>query len=119
MLAFGLLFEPAGRLQSRLLGLQSLEIIVAAGVKVELALIDMQNHVAAIVQQFAVVADHQGAMWVFLQSRFKPERAFQVEVVGRLVQQHQLWLGEQGRSQGDAHAPAAREMRHRPLQIGG
>ena len=67
-----------------------------------------------IVQQLAVVADDQRGVRVFLQPRFEPERAFQVEIVGRLVQQQQVGLGEQRRRQRHAHPPAAGELRHRP-----
>ena len=55
---------------------------------------------------------------IFLQPRLEPERAFEVEIVGRLVEQQQVGLGEQGRGQRHAHAPAAGELRHRPGQVG-
>ena len=55
---------------------------------------------------------------IFLQPRFEPQRAFEIEVIGRLVEQQQIGLGEQSRGQRHAHAPAAGELRHRPLEIG-
>ena len=71
--------------------------------------------VQTVVQQLAVVADDQGRVRVFLQPRLQPQRAFQVEVVGRFVEQQQVGLGEQGRGQGHAHPPAAGELGHRAL----
>ena len=50
--------------------------------------------------------------------RFQPERRFQVEVVGRLVEQQQIGVGEQRGGEGDAHAPAAGEFFDRPLLRG-
>ncbi len=70
-----------------------------------------------LVQHFAVVGDDQGGRGVFLQPRLEPESAFQVEVVGRFVQQQHVGLGEQGGGEGDAHAPASRIVRHRPLLV--
>ena len=55
----------------------------------------------------------------FRQPRLQPHRAFEVEVVGGFVQQQQVGFGEQRRRQGDAHAPAAGELRHRARQVGG
>ena len=49
----------------------------------------------------------------------QPERAFEVEIVGRLVEQQQVGLREQRRGERDAHAPAAGKFRAWPLLIGG
>ncbi len=78
----------------------------------------MQDVVDRVVEQLAVVADHQGGARIALQPRLQPQRAFQVEIVGRLVQQQQVGLGEQGGGQRHAHTPAAGELRHRPAQVG-
>ncbi len=77
----------------------------------------MQDVLHGVVQQLAVVADDEGGVRVFLQPRLQPQGAFQIEVVGRLVQQQQVGLREQGRGQRHAHPPAARELRHRPRQV--
>ena len=107
----GLLLGAHGRLQPQLLGAALLEVVVAAGVEVELAAGQMQGGVH-LVEQLAVVADHQGGVRILLQPRLEPERAFQVEVIGGLVEQQQVGLGEQRRGQGHAHAPAAGELGH-------
>ena len=53
----------------------------------------------------------------FLQPRLEPERAFEVEIVGRFVEQQQVGLGEQRGRQRHPHPPAAGELRHRPGQV--
>ncbi len=61
------------------------------------------------VQQLAVVGDDQHRVGVFDQVVFQPECAFEIEVVGRLVQQQIVGLREEDGGEGHAHPPAARE----------
>ena len=49
----------------------------------------------------------------------QPERAFEIEIVGRLVEQQQVGLREQRRGERDAHAPAAGEFGAGALLVGG
>lgn len=42
---------------------------------------------------------------------FQPERGFDVEMVGRFVEQQQIGVQEQRRGKRHAHPPAAREVR--------
>ena len=64
------------------------------------------------------MADDQRGVRIFLQARFEPERAFKIEIVGRLVEQQKIRLGEQGRGERDPHAPAAGKLGHRTFEIG-
>ena len=48
----------------------------------------------------------------------QPQRAFEVEIVGRFVEQEQVGLAEQHGRERDPHAPAAGELRARALEIG-
>ena len=48
----------------------------------------------------------------------QPQRAFEVEIVGRLIEQQQIGLGEQHRRERNPHAPAAGEIRARTLLRG-
>ncbi len=48
------------------------------------------------------------------QPALQPHRRFEVEMVGRLVEQQQVGGGEQRGRQRHAHPPAARERFHRP-----
>ena len=71
----------------------------------------MQDPVDRIVEQIAVVADDDDGARIARQMVGKPERAFKIEIVGRLVEQQQVRLGEQHRGERDAHAPAAGKIR--------
>ena len=44
----------------------------------------------------------------------EPQRALEIEIVGRLVEQQEVGLGEQSRGERDAHAPAAGKGGQRP-----
>ena len=72
--ALRILLGLGSHLQTGLLGAPRLELIVAAGVKLKLALAQMQNGIDRIVQKLAVVADDQRGMRIFLQARFQPAR---------------------------------------------
>jgi hypothetical protein len=80
----------------------------------------MQDVPHGAVQQAAIVADDENRVRVARQVAFQPERAFEVEVVGRFIQQKQIGLREQHAGQRHAHSPAARESGagHRLLVLG-
>ncbi len=48
----------------------------------------------------------------------EPQGAFEVEIVGGLVEEENVRLGEQHRGERDAHAPAAGEFRAGALLVG-
>ena len=85
------------------------ELVVGAGIERQLAVIEMQDRAHGPVQQPAIVRDDQHGMGVALQVAFQPERAFEIEVVGRFVEQQDVGLREQHTRQRHAHPPAARE----------
>ena len=70
----------------------------------------MQNAIRHSVQNMAVMADQQKGAGVTAQMIFKPHRRFEIEMVGRLVEEEEIRLGEQSGRQGDTHAPAAGEI---------
>ena len=86
--------------------------------KAQLARAQMQDGFDRIVEKLAVVADDHCGVGIFLQPGLQPQRAFQVEIIGRLVQQQQVGFREQRGGERHAHAPAAGEIRHRTMQIG-
>ena len=96
-----------------------LERGIAALVERQLAPIEMQDLVDRGVEQVAVMADHDHGAGIVGQMVFQPQRAFEIEIVGRLVQQQQVWRREQRRRQRHSHAPAAGEFRARPRLIRG
>ncbi len=75
----------------------------------------MQNMRRDVVQQIAVMADDDDGGWIAGEIVDQPQRAFEIEIIGRLVEQQQVGLGEQHGGERDAHAPAAGEFRKRAL----
>ena len=61
------------------------------------------------------MADQKHGVRVVAEIVFEPQRAFQIKIVGRLVEQEQIGLGEQHGSKRDAHPPAAGEAGCRAL----
>ena len=87
------------------------EGVVVAGIERELAVFEMQDEFGGRVQQVAVMADDQNRAAIALEIILQPQHAFEIEIVGRLVEQQQIGRGEQDRGQRHAHAPAAGEFR--------
>ena len=83
------------------------ESIVAAGIELQLAPLQMQDEFAGGIQKVAVMADDQHGAAIAQEKILQPQHAFQVEIVGGLVQQQQVGCGEEDRRQRHAHAPAA------------
>ena len=67
-----------------------LEIVVAAGVERQLTLLEMKNGIDHVVEQVALVADDDQGTGVGLEEALKPQRCFEIEVVGRLVKQQHV-----------------------------
>ena len=101
--------------EALLLAARLLELVVAAGVERELALGQMQDRADRAIEQLAVVADDQHGVRIVGEIVLEPQRALEVEVVGGLVEQQQVGLGEQHGGQRHAHAPAAGVLGAGPL----
>ena len=109
---FLLLFQF--ELQGLLFGPLFLEIVISAAIQRQFALIEMQDVVDRLVEQIAVMADHQRHMRIARQIFHQPQRAFEIEIVGRLVQQQEVGFGKQHGGQCHAHPPATRKGRAGP-----
>ena len=105
-------------LLQRALGADADEFVEAAGVSAILPRSRMRDGLHRAVEQAAVVRYHQGGAGKAGEPGFQPQRGFEVEMVGRFVEQQQIRVGEQRGGQGDAHAPAAGKFLHRAL-LGG
>src|SRR3569623_617002 len=70
----------------------------------------MQDLIDRGVEQIAVMADADDRARIVREMVLEPERAFEIEIVGRLVEQQQLGSGEQRCGQCHAHSPAAGEL---------
>jgi hypothetical protein len=94
------------------------EGVVAARVKRELAVLEMQNELRHGIEQIAVVADDEDAAAIALEIILEPQHAFEIEIVCRLVEQQQVGRGEQNPRERHAHAPAAGEFGAGTLLLG-
>ena len=86
------------------------EGVVVALVERQLLPVQVQDRPDRAVQQVAVVADDQHGVRVAREEGLEPDRALEVEVVGRLVEQQHVGPREQHRGQRHPHPPAAGEL---------
>ena len=111
-----LLVEHRLLLQQALAAL-ALEVGIAAGVEVELLLLDVGDVGDAGVEELAVVRDQEQRAAIVAQPGLEPDHRVEVEVVGGLVEQQQVRAAHQRLRQVQAHAPATGEVRHRALDV--
>jgi hypothetical protein len=81
----------------------------------ELGCIEMQDMIANGIEQIAVVADDKDRRRVAFKIIDQPKRAFEIEIIGRLFEKHQIRARKQNRGESDAHPPAAGKFVKRPL----
>ncbi len=87
------------------LGLE--EVIVAALVGKELPGGELDDAVGDAVEEIAVVGHEEAGAAGADEELFEPGDRFDVEVVGRLVEDEQVWAGDDGAAEGDAAFLAA------------
>src|SRR5690606_708340 len=85
----------------------ALEGVVVATVERQLSALEVEDAVYCAIEQVAIMADQQEGARVAGEMAFEPQRSFQIQMVGRLVQQQQVRLDKKQRRQRHAHAPAA------------
>ena len=90
MLALRLLFLDHFLVEHHAFAAQAFEVGVAAAIERELATFQRQNLVDGVVEQIAVMADHDQRRGITRQMILQPECPFEVEIVGRLVEQQQI-----------------------------
>ena len=119
--AFAFVGLPSGMLgiEQFARGALLLERGIAALVEGKFAAIEMQDLVDRRLEQIAVVTDDDDGARIVGEMVFQPERAFEVEVVCRLVQQQQVGGRKQRRGQRHAHPPATGKFRAWPVLIFG
>ena len=88
---------------------------VVADVHRGATVLDMHDLLHGLVEELAVVGDHQQRALVLAQPGLQPQRGFQVQMVGRLVQQQQVGRRHQRPGEVEAYSPAAGE---RPMRLG-
>ena len=89
---------------------------VAAVVPADRAVADLPGLLAHLVEEPAVVGDHDQRLPAGPEVLGQPGDALDVEVVGRLVQHQQVGAGDQGRGQRDPAALAAGQPLDRGVQ---
>ncbi len=100
--------------QHLLLAALALEARIAAAPQGQLAALEVQDLIGDIVEQVAVMADDQDRRRAGLQIVGEPQHAFEVEIIGRLVEQQQVGFGEQHCGERHPHTPAAGIFGERP-----
>lgn len=106
---------PGLRLHLQFVGfrLLPLELVIGATIEGEFLLVEMNDRIDGGVQEVTIVADDDDRVRIAADIVLEPQRAFEVEVVGRLVEKKQVGLGKENGRQRHAHAPAAGEGRGR------
>src|SRR5262249_36271550 len=101
-------------LQRLTLAVLPLERVVASAPVGEPPIEEMHDRIDGGVQKIAVVADHDRRVPIAREIALEPERAFEIEIVRRLIEEKKVGLVEEERRERDAHAPAAGKIRARP-----
>ena len=122
--AFGIGAHPLQLLLHRLdarglllrLGLQPLLLLlqpraVVAFPRNAVAAVELEYPLGRVVEEIAIVRHRHHGARKFLQELLEPIDAFGIEVVGRLVEQQHVGLGQQQPAQRDAALLAARQIR--------
>ena len=107
--ALRILRSLCSRQLRRTFGPLFLERIITARIQRQLPTLEVQDVIDHLVQKVALVTDHYQCCGIGLEEILQPERRFQIEVVGRFVQQQDVGFGKQERAESDAHFPSARK----------
>ena len=84
-------------------------VCVVAGPGRQPSAIELDDARGEALEEGAVVRDEHDRAGVARQEIFEPGDGVDVEVVGRLIEEQQVWLPDQRARQQDAAAPAARQ----------
>ena len=60
-------------------------LVVVSSVAMQFCLSDFDNRPDQLVKKFAIVGNHQDGAWVVPKVFLKPDKRFEVEMVGRFV----------------------------------
>ena len=112
-----LLLAKGRSLQDHALGTHLFESGVVAAIAHQLGVVQMQGDAGDRVEKFPVMADDDQRAFIALQPGFQPDQGVEVQVIGRLVKQHQIGRTHQRPRQLQAHAPAARKAVDWPVDL--
>ena len=77
-----------------------------------MATVQFQDPLGRIVQKVAIVGHAHHCPGKFLQKLLEPLHALRIQVVGRLIKQQHVWLGEQQPAKRHAAFLATRQRAH-------
>ena len=91
--------------------------VPVSAVAVQAAMRDLDDGTDELVQEFAIVRDHEDRAGIIRQIFLEPDERFEVEMVRGFVEQEQLRLLHQQAREMGAHHPAAAKRLRRPIEI--
>ncbi len=93
-------------------GAGALVKIVIAGVAAHLPAVDLDDLFHDAIHHVAIVAGHHHRSGIVAQELLQPQDRFQIEIVGRLIQEERIGRLQENARQRHAHLPAARQLAH-------
>ncbi len=98
-------------LQDEFFAPDAVECVVISLVQGQLALVQMQDGTNRVIEQVAIMADDQNRVAIGADIVLEPDHTFQIEIVGRFIQQQHVRFGKQGCSKRNTHPPATGKCR--------
>ena len=99
--------------------LSFLQIVgVVAAIGIDALIVELQYHVAHLVEEESVVGHHKDGLVAPVQIAFQPFYHFQVEMVGRLVEHQEVGLGYQHVGKRHTLLLSTAQLSHGLLQVG-
>jgi hypothetical protein len=95
------------------------EVVVVAAIDLDRAVVEVGHVGAHLVQEVPVVRDDDHGRLALVEDVLQPADGVDVEVVGRLVEQQDVRVGEQRLHQQHAQLPARRHLAHRAVVLVG
>ena len=92
-------------------------LVVVAGVEEDLLVPDLDRLLHRHIEKVAIVRDQHERVRIVVEILFQPVARFEIEMVGRLVEQQQVRFLQQQLRQRDAHLPAAGELVGQPRPV--
>ena len=92
------------------LGLLGKVLVVVAAVEEKLPVPDFDRLLHRDIEEVAIVGNQQEGIRIFVQVFFEPVAGFEIEMIGRLIEQQQVGPLEQELCERQAHLPATREL---------
>jgi len=91
------------------------EVLEGAGVVLKLEILDQHNGGDDVLQQYSVVSNEEERSLVGTESVFEPQDGWQIEMVGRLIQEENIRISEESAGKRDTHSQTSGERAQRSL----